>query len=564
MVRKSKADYRKKPALMALALGMVAGATTAHASDLVLTNGRIYTAAGGQWAQAIAITGGTIEKVGSNVEVLKTKTATTRVVDLKGKMVVPGFTDDHTHIWFGSLALDGFNFSTENEEITPEKNRAVFIARIKAYAKAHPAYAVLIGRADFGRGTGAKWDLPAADKAILDEASPDRPLVVHNTSEHALWVNSKALALAGIGDKPLPDPVEEKYVVRDAAGHPTGVLNEAAQEVMERALPPMPIEEKDRILRVGLHYMNSFGITSAAILTGGLDDLKAFDALRKRGELTVRVRQGFAAVAVNHHLTPAFLADLETARATWHDDWISANLVKFFMDGYPTAPLYTPEQYTTIIAELDKRGFSVTSHALTPAGAKMALDGYQAVEQANGPRDRRFRVEHGDSLYAADLPRFARLGVVVSSQPAFCCGGADSEAVEVPGNPWNSLLKSGAKLVFSSDWPCSWPPSPLAGIQQAVERRQYNIDNASGSRDGLPNDGHPEEAVTAEQALLAYTRTAAWANGTEGKLGTLEAGKLADLVVLSRDILAIPADQIGKTNVEATVVGGRVVYGQLP
>ncbi|MDR3450644.1 MAG: amidohydrolase family protein, partial [Alphaproteobacteria bacterium] len=134
---------------------------------------------------------------------------------------------------------------------------------------------------------------------------------------------------------------------------------------------------------------------------------------------------------------------------------------------------------------------------------------------------------------------------------------------EVPGNPWNSLLKSGAKLVFSSDWPCSWPPSPLAGIQQAVERRQYNIDYASGSRDGLPHDGHPEEAVTAEQALLAYTRTAAWANGTEGKLGTLEAGKLADLVVLSRDILAIPADQIGKTNVEATVVGGKLVYGAL-
>ncbi|MDR3450643.1 MAG: amidohydrolase [Alphaproteobacteria bacterium] len=538
------------------------GAGIAHASDLILVNGTIYTATDHKWAKAIAITDGKIEAVGSDAEVLKTKTARTKVVDLQGKMVIPGVTDDHTHIWFGSLALNGFNLSTATENITPESNRALFVARIRAYAQAHPDMPILFGRADFDR-SGSAASL-ATNKAILDEAVPDRPLVVHSWTEHSLYVNSRALALAGITDKPLPDPVEEQYIVRDAAGHPTGVLREGAQEVMERALPPMPMDEKVRILGNGLHFMNSFGITSAAQLTGGLDDLKAFDELRKRGLLTLRVRQGFGAVAVDHHLTPKFLADLETARTTWHDDWISANIVKFFMDGAPTPPLYTAEEYTRIVTELDKRGYYLTSHALTTDGIKMALDGYESAEKANGPKDRRFRMEHGEDIRAADLPRFAGLGIVVSTQPAFCCGTTMSPDA-ITSNPWNSLLKSGVKLVFSSDWPCSWPPNPLAGIEQAVMRYTWeNPGKPDGSRAGMPSDGHAEEAVTAEQALLAYTRTAAWANHMDDKLGTLETGKLADLVVLSQNILAIPANQIGKTTVDATVVGGRVVYGQLP
>ena len=212
---------------------------------------------------------------------------------------------------------------------------------------------------------------------MLMKRCTDRPLVIHHVDEHWLWVNSRALALAGITDKPLPDPVEEKYIERDASGHPTGVLDEAAQEVMERALPPMSMDDQVRILKVGERYLNSFGVTSAVVLTGGLDDLRALDVLRKRGDLTLRVRQAFASVAVNHHMTPAFFADLETARTTWHDDWLSANIVKFFMDGDPTPPLYKPEDYNAIIKELDRRGYYVVSHALKAEGVKMALDGYR-------------------------------------------------------------------------------------------------------------------------------------------------------------------------------------------
>ncbi len=186
--------------------------------------------------------------------------------------------------------------------------------------------------------------------------------------------------------------------------------------------------------------------------------------------LTLRTRQAFGAVAVNHHWTPQFLADLEKARTTYHDDWISANMVKFFMDGAPSAPLYTTQEYAHIVGELDKRGFQVMSHALSPAAAKVVLDGDEQVEKLNGPRDRRFRMEDAGRVNAEDLPRFAKLGVIPSMQPAFCCypGGMPSPYAKGKANQWQSLEKSGAVLEFSSDWPCSWPPSPILGIQKRL------------------------------------------------------------------------------------------------
>lgn len=524
----------------------------ALASDLVLINGKIYTAAATKWAEALAITDGKIEKVGSTADVMRTKTAKTRVVDLKGRFVSPGFIDDHTHIWFGSLALTNLNLSTPEANVTPEENPALFIARLKEYAAANPNQPVLFARSGFARVAPST----GPGLAILDEAVPDRPLIVHNTSEHALWVNSKALAMAGITDQPFPDPEMEKWIGRDFKGHPTGLMGEPAQELIERALPPVPVEEKVRIMEAGVKYLNSFGITSAVALTGGLDDLKAYDELRKRGLLTLRIRQGFAAVSVRHKLTPEFLADLETARKTWHDDWISANLVKFFMDGAPTPPWYTQDEYSAIVTKLDSLGYQTTSHALSPAGVKMALNGYQAVQQANGTRDRRQRIEHGSMIAPEDMGRVPQLGVVISTQPAFCCSPTTLS------NPWNSLTKSGVVVAFSSDWPCSWPPSPLMGIEQASNRWARRQVLATGPQGEKVSDG-ADERLTPEQALLAYTRNGAYANFWETKVGTLEAGKLADLVVMDRNILEGPSATIGSTHVLATVVGGKVVFGAL-
>jgi len=545
-----------------LLLGSILAAPGARASDMILLNGRIYTAAapnGGpagvpKWADAIAGTGARIEAVGSAADVLRTRTAATRVVDLKGQMVIPGITDNHTHPWFGGLALTHLNLSTPEENIRPDHDRALFIARIKAYAAAHPNEPVVFARSEFDRH-------PGPGLAMLDEAVPDRPLVIHNVDEHWLWVNSKALALAGVTDKPLPDPLEESYIERDAQGHPTGVFDEAAQEVMERALPPMPMDEQVRIMEASEHYLNSLGITSVVAMTGGLSELRAWDAVRQRGELTLRVRQSFGAVAVNHHMTPQFFADLETARSTWHDDWLSANLVKFFMDGDPTPPLYTASDYNAIVTELDRRGYYVATHALTTIGVKMVLDGYQAAETANGEHDARMRLTHGQRINPEDLPRLAKLHLVLSTQPAFCCEyGGDFVKME---NPWRTVWDSGTHMVFDSDWPCSWPPSPIAGIEEAVNRWDYRHFGLHGPLTPLKHDHQPEQALTAEEALIAYTRNAAYANHTETKLGTLEPGKLADIVVLTRNVLDLPKAEISSARVSATIVGGKLVYGAL-
>jgi predicted amidohydrolase YtcJ len=225
------------------------------------------------------------------------------------------------------------------------------------------------------------------------------------------------------------------------------------------------------------------------------------------------------------------------------------------MDGDPTPPLYKAQDYNAIVSELDKRGYYMVSHALTPEGVKMALDGYQAAQAQNGPHDARMRVTHAELIDPADMPRFGALHVIVSTQPAFCCNDGG-----VPDNPWLTIYKTGATIVFDSDWPCSWPPDPIEGIEQVANRWVYRRADAHGYIGALKSDG-ALETLTPEQALIAYTRDAAYANHTETKLGTLEAGKLADLVVLTRNILDLPKDQIGTAHVAATMVGGKVVYG---
>jgi predicted amidohydrolase YtcJ len=226
------------------------------------------------------------------------------------------------------------------------------------------------------------------------------------------------------------------------------------------------------------------------------------------------------------------------------------------MDGAPTPPWYTATEYNAIITELDKRGFQTTSHSLSPAGTTMALDGYQAALAANGPRDRRQRIEHGSMIAPADMARFPQLQVIVSTQPAFCCIKGR------PSNPWQTLWKSGTVIDFSSDWPCSWAPSPIEGIEQAA-MRYYRMPTVGPMRGEGVTDDQLEERLTPEQALIAYTRNGAYANFWEDKRGTLEPGKLADLVVIDRNLLEGPLQTIGDAHVLATIVGGRIVYGKL-
>jgi len=523
------------------------------ASDTILLHGHIYTEnPKTPWAEALAITGGRIEAVGSDAEISRYRQSQTKVVDLQGRTVIPGIVDIHEHVLYRGMAIHGFNLSTPEFNITPNDEDA-FVDTIKVYAASHPDEKVLFGRASFPTNPDS-----AAKLELLDRAVPDRPLVIHATSEHALWVNSKTLALAGIGNKPVANATLERFIVRDSNGHPNGVFRESSMQLINHALPPMPLEQRMALLRGAEHYLNGFGITSVVELTGDLAELEAFAALRDRGELTIRTRTGFGKVAVNHHLTPEFLADLDKARKLYHDDWVSANLVKFFADGVGNPPpmFYEPAEYRKLLIELDKRGYQIVTHAIGAGAVHAVLDAYADLEKTNGPRDRRLRMEHVFNIETEDMARFSKLSTIVGMQPAFCCGGFAGEH----SNEFGSIEKSGALLSFSSDWPCSWPPDPLAGIQEALTREVRRPVTMHGPAPTPPEYNALEQKITVEQAVAAYTKAGAYAEFAENRIGTLEAGKEADLAVLSQDIFRARPEEIGKTQVVMTMVGGKVVF----
>ena len=548
--------------------------TAARGADVLLLHGHVYTGAPKSlWAQAIAITGSRIEAVGADETVLKRRGSGTRVIDLKGHTVIPGIVDAHMHMLYGALALHGLNLSTAAASITPDQPD-LLISRLKEFAASRPNDSILFARADFS--TAAPF---APTHELLDRAIADRPLVVHNTSEHALWLNAKALALAGVTDRPVSDSNEERYVLRDASGHPTGVLLEAAMEIMERAVwSRLPMDVQLSILHDASLYLNRFGITTVVNATGNLHEIELFAALRERNQLTVRTRTAFGSVAVPHRLTPEFLADLETARSKYHDDWVSANLVKFFADGstglYPPL-VYDPMEFKAIVRELDRRGFQLMTHAQRDDTVHLALDAYEGAVHANGPRDRRLRIEHDLIISESDMPRYAQLSIVAAIQPALCCSEIGTNwdpRVATPSDRWHSLSEEGVVLAFSSDWPCIWPPNPFLNVQQAVTRAIWHSDDTANIV-GEPLDGAaqagarptgkiyaPQERVTVEQAIAAYTRGSAYASFMDDRVGTIEPGKEADIAVLSQDVFQVPSDQISQTEVLMTLVGGKIVY----
>jgi predicted amidohydrolase YtcJ len=552
--------------------------TQAVASDVLYVHGHIYTAvSAAPWAEAIAVSGARIDAVGADSQIMKRRSARTQIIDLHGHTVIPGIFDSHLHLLFGAMALHGFNLSTAAQSTTPDKSE-LMIARIREFAAQHPNDKILFGRADFSSSPPY-----APHHELLDKAVSDRPVVIHGTYEHAMWLNAKALELAGITDQPVADPQEERYVYRDASGHPSGVLIESAMELMERAVQKALTDEaQTTMLREAFRELNRYGITSAVDAAGDLAQLRRFGEMRDRGELTLRIRGAFGAVAVPHKLTPEFLSDLEQARQKFHDEWLAANLVKFFADGSTgrVPPLvYQPADFRAIVTELDRQGYQLMTHAEREDSVHMVLDAYAEAARLNGPRDRRMRIEHADVTAAADIPRFAAQSVIASMQPIYCCSttGENYDPLETnPSDRWNSMEASGAVLALGSDWPCAWPDNPFLNIQQAVTREIWVSDDTAGVVD-QPLDGaaqagaqptgtfySPGERITVRQAIDAFTRDAAYAAFRDADVGTLEKGKLADLAVLSQDIFAIPGNEIGATRVLLTVVGGRTVYGSLP
>jgi predicted amidohydrolase YtcJ len=544
-----------------------------QSADVILTNGHIYTVDPHHpWAEALAIRDGKILAVDTDREIARYRGASTKVIDAKSHLVLPGFTDCHVHFMDGSFSLQ--EFSLDDARTVAEIQQ-----RVKTFAAAHPHDPWILGRG---------WTYPVfapsglPNKKYLDEIVSDRPVYIESYDGHTWWANSKALETAHIA-KNTPDPPGGAIVRDPATGEPTGAIKEdAADAVVRRAIPEPSREEKLKALRTGLKLANQLGLTRVHVLGGvnaGRDDLHnaaLFEELRRNGELTLRF---YLAYRVDPpEVSQQQLQEILAARDRYRDDWIAAGSVKFFLDGviethtaamlapYSDDPslsghlLWDPDKYKQFVAELDKDGIQVFTHAIGDRAIRLALDAYQSAATTNGTKDARHRVEHIEAVSAADIPRFGQFGVIASMQPLHAYPDDDTLKAWAPnlgaeraqrGWAWHSIQAAGGVLAFGSDWPVV-TLSPWAGLQNAVARQ---------TTEGKPKGGWiPGERISLADAIKAYTLNAAFAGHREKSEGSLEAGKLADLIVISQDLFKVDPLQIGETKVLLTILGGRVVY----
>ncbi|RYY27199.1 MAG: amidohydrolase [Sphingomonadales bacterium] len=530
---------------------MASGLLTRGTLDSAYLNGRIWRGEKrAPYTDAIGISGGRIAAVGASA-VRALMVPGTRVVDLAGAHVVPGFMDNHTHFTEGSLMLVRIPLL---EAATPRQ----FIDMIAAGARALPKGAWLQA---FG-WDAERWggELPTA--AWVDAHTADVPIALTRTDGHQIFANSLALRLAGI-DRNTPDPAGG-VIVRDAKGEPTGILRDNAQDLVRRLIPPASHAEIDAAIRLGIKKGLSRGVTQAH----GTDlDWQTFHAMRRLHQAGDRNMRFYSMVPLEDWAKLAAIIKQEGRG----DDWLRWGGTKVLTDGalgsrtalmrhgYANEPqnhgiaIHAFEKVQEWVAGADSAGLQVACHAIGDQAIGRVLDIYAEVARKNGARDRRFRIEHVQHLAEDEVPRFAKQGVIASMQPyhaiddgRWAAGPLGPERLHLS---WalRSLLDAKACVTLGSDWPVA-PLDPLVGIHAAVLRQTTDGKN--------PNGFVPEQKISVAEALTAYTRANAYAGFQEERLGSIVPGKLADFVVLSEDLLAVDPSKIDKIGVVRTVVGG--------
>jgi len=524
---------------------------------LAIINARVWTGNPSQpWASGIAVSGERISTVGSSAEIAKLLQGAprARVIDAKGGLVGPGFIDSHVHFITGGFRLSSVQLRDAH---TP----AAFIARIKAYAATLPPGAWI---------TGGDWDhqnwggeLPRRD--WIDSVTPRNPVWVSRLDGHMALANGPALTAAGVTARTAD--VAGGTIVRDASGNPTGIMKDNAESIVNRVEPPLPQELSDRALDAAMRYVAARGVTSVHNM-GTFSDLATFERAHRDGRLITRV---YAVTPIRQWDR---LRDTIAARGTG-DEWLRIGGLKGFADGslgshtaamfapYSDSPkdsgffVDSPEDLRRWTQSADRAGLQVIVHAIGDRAINSQLNIFEQVERENGTRDRRFRIEHAQHLLPADIPRFAQLGVIASMQPYHAIDdGRWADGVIGPERAkttyaFRALLDARARLAFGSDWFVA-PPTPLEGIYAAVTRRTLD--------DKHPEGWVPAQKISVEEALRAYTVDAAFASFDERIKGSLERGKLADIVLIDRDVTRIPPETIREAKVLMTVVGGRIVF----
>jgi predicted amidohydrolase YtcJ len=552
-----------------LIAGLIVGAQREDdgAVDLMVINGHVYQANGtDDLAEAVAVRGNKIVRVGSNREIQRLRRAQTTVIDAKGGAVLPGFNDAHAHLLGGGLALDQVDLS---EATTVDAVKET----VRAWAEAHPEREWILGRGWYYQTFGGA--LPT--RQLLDSLVPDRPAYLVAYDGHTGWANTKALAIAGITAR-TPNPANGVIVRDPHNGHATGALKETAMNLVARATPQPTKEDKLAAVRAALGQAHRFGVTSVQNAWGGPDELDLYDELRKRGELSIRIYQAFG---VGSNLDEEQLSRLDQARTHFADDpLLKSGAIKLVLDGvieshtaamlepYTNRPTvkgdtrFTVEQINRVVTLLDKHGWQVLTHAIGDRAVRMTLDAYELAAATNAmpARGRRHRVEHIETIDPADISRFGKLGVIASIQPYHGLPSENPPDVwatnigpERAARGWlsGSIAKAGGVLAFGSDWPVV-TIDPMLGLHVAVNRTTLA---------GMPEGGwNPEERLPLRRAVDAYTRNAAWASFDEQRKGTIARDMLADLVVLSADIFDLPSSRLSEASVEATIFDGKVVY----
>jgi predicted amidohydrolase YtcJ len=530
--------------------------TSSSPADLVVF-GRIWTGDSSRpWAQALAVAGDTVTAVGDSTAIVSAIGPKTRVISNGKAMVVPGFMDGHVHFLSGGFQL-------ASVDLRDADSPAEFIRRLKRYAaNLKPGEWILGGDWDHERWPGS----PLPDRSWIDSVTPRNPVFVSRLDGHMALANSVALKLAGLTQS--SGDIPGGTIVRRPGGEPTGILKDEAQSPVYAAVPTPSPTQCDSALARALAWAASHGVTAVADVSVPWYEVAALKRAHAKQALTLRV-----AVFVPLEYWRQ-LADTVRAQGAG-DDWLRVAGVKGYVDGslgsttalfyepYKDAPatkglLVTPEDSLRArIGAADSAGLQVAVHAIGERANGLLLQIYDSVAQAHGPRDRRFRIEHAQHLRRQDIGRLARSGVIASMQPYHAID--DGRWAEKRIGPerikttyaFRSLLNAGAHLAFGSDWTVA-PLDPVLGIYAAVTRRTL---------DGKHPEGWvPQEKITVEEALRAYTAGNAYGVFAEKTRGRLAPGYQADLVLLDRDLTTIPPEQIDRVTVRNTVVGGRVVF----
>lgn len=550
-------------------------------ADLIIINAAALTMdAANPRAEAIAVSGNRISRIGSNADVLSEKCAATRVIDARGNTVIPGFVEGHMHLFAGAAEL-------EHLQLFGTRGFPELAARTEAYLAANPGDDLVIGeQADYVI-IGENEPLT---RHHLDRIVKDRPILVFSPDHHTAWANTIALERAGILHGHKVGPGNE--VVMGEDGLATGELREGEAIDPVRNLStsggrdrlglitggepdPRPTaaewEYDLKVMKRGLDHCAAHGITAIHNMDGNLYILELLEELERRGQLSARVRVPFH---MKNFMDITKLEKASVMKDRYRSDMVQSGFVKLFVDGvidsttgvmvddYATRqgwrgePLFTPENFNRIAVEADRRGLQIAVHAIGDGAVRIVLDGYEQAIKANGRRDSRHRVEHVEVIHPDDIPRFAAMGVIASMQPPHPpgCHGLPLEPYlsHIGEKRWpyafaqRAIRDTGAHVVFATDWPVS-DIDPLWSIQSAMTRGRWSA-------------ACPDNRVSLHEAIYSYTVEGAYAGFMEGKTGCLKAGMLADIAVLDANLETVDPAALKGVRPLATVCDGRVVF----